>query len=41
VISRRGLRTARSTLWIVAGWVVAAMVVHWIVRRVPTYPRAS
>jgi hypothetical protein len=38
VISRRGFRTARTALWITCGWVVAALVVHWIVRRVPTYP---
>jgi len=37
VITRRGLRTARTALWIVGGWIVAALVVHWIVRRVPTY----
>src|SRR4030095_11548203 len=33
-----GLRTARTALWITVGWVVAALLVHWIVRRVPTYP---
>ena len=38
MISRRGLRTARTALWITGGWIVAALVVHWIVRRVPTYP---
>jgi adenylate cyclase len=38
VISRRGFRTARTALWITCGWVGAALVVHWIVRRVPTYP---
>src|SRR5262249_32957897 len=28
---------ARSTLWITCGWIGAALLVHWIVRRVPTH----
>jgi adenylate cyclase len=37
VASRRTLYTARTTLWITCGWIVAALLVHWIVRRVPTH----
>jgi hypothetical protein len=35
--SRRTARTVASTLWITGGWIAAAMLVHWIVRRVPTH----
>jgi adenylate cyclase len=37
VISRRTLYAARTALWITCGWIGAALLVHWIVRRVPTY----
>jgi adenylate cyclase len=37
VISRRTLRTLMSTLWITGWWIGAALLVHWIVRRVPTH----
>ena len=37
-VSRRTLRTARATLWTTGGWIGAALLVHWIVRRVPTHP---
>jgi adenylate cyclase len=37
VISRRTAREARAALWITGGWIVAALLVHWIVRRVPTH----
>jgi len=37
VISRRALYTARAALWITLGWVAAAVLVRWIVRRVPTH----
>jgi adenylate cyclase len=36
--SRRAFYTARTALWITCGWIVAALLVHWIVRRVPTHP---
>ena len=32
------MRAFQSTLWITGGWIVAALFVHWIVRRVPTHP---
>src|SRR6185436_6349495 len=35
--SRRRYYTARTTLWTVCGWVGATLLVHWIVRRVPTH----
>jgi len=37
VALRRTLYTARTALWITCGWIGAALLVHWIVRRVPTY----
>jgi adenylate cyclase len=37
VVSRRTLHEARATLWITLGWMAASLLVHWIVRRVPTY----
>jgi adenylate cyclase len=37
-VSRRTVHTVRTALWITGGWIVAALVVHWIVRRVPTHP---
>jgi len=37
VVSRRTVRTLRTTLWITGGWILAALLVHWIVRRVPTH----
>ncbi len=37
-VSRRTVHTVKTTLWITGGWIVAALVVHWIVRRVPTHP---
>ena len=37
VISRRAWHTITATLWITGGWIVAALLVHWIVRRVPTH----
>src|SRR5262249_60598644 len=33
VISPRTLRALRTTLWITSGWIGAALLVHWIVRR--------
>ena len=38
MVSRRTVRAVRATLWITGGWIVAALLVHWIVRRVPTHP---
>ena len=38
MLSRRALYTARTTLWITCGWIGAAVLVHWLVRRVPTHP---
>ena len=35
--SRRTARTVATTLWITSGWIAAAVLVHWIVRRVPTH----
>ncbi|MGH7357013.1 MAG: adenylate/guanylate cyclase domain-containing protein [Candidatus Rokuibacteriota bacterium] len=35
--SRRTIYVVRTTLWITFGWIVAALLVHWIVRRVPTH----
>ena len=35
--SRRSYYTARTTLWITCGWIGAALLAHWIVRRVPTH----
>ena len=37
MISPRALHTARTALWITCGWIGAAVLVHWIVRRVPTH----
>jgi len=37
VLSRRTVHTLRTALWITGGWIVAALLVHWIVRRVPTH----
>jgi adenylate cyclase len=37
VLSRRAFHTARTSLWITCGWIAAAVLVHWIVRRVPTH----
>lgn len=37
MISRRSFYTARTTLWMTCGWIAAALLVHWIVRRVPTH----
>ena len=37
MLSRRALHTARTALWITCGWIGAALLVHWIVRRVPTH----
>ena len=37
MLSRRTIRALKSTLWITGGWIAAALLVHWIVRRVPTY----
>jgi len=37
VVSPRTLRPVRTTLWITSGWIAAALLVHWIVRRVPTH----
>src|SRR5262245_55287292 len=36
-VSRRTLRTVRATLWTTGGWIGAALLVHWVVRRVPTH----
>ena len=38
VISRRTLSTVRAAAWITCGWIIAAVLVHWLVRRVPTHP---
>src|SRR3989454_1479117 len=35
--SRRTLYTVRTTVWITGGWIAAALLVHWLVRRVPTH----
>ena len=37
VVSRRTLYTVRTTVWITGGWIAAALLVHWLVRRVPTH----
>ncbi len=37
MLSPRALHTARTALWITCGWIGAAVLVHWIVRRVPTH----
>jgi hypothetical protein len=37
VVSRRTLQTLQTALWIMCGWIGAALLVHWIVRRVPTH----
>jgi adenylate cyclase len=37
MVARRTLRAIRTTLWITGGWIGAAVLVHWIVRRVPTH----
>jgi adenylate cyclase len=37
VVSPRALHTTRTTIWITCGWIGAAVLVHWIVRRVPTH----
>ena len=37
MLSRRAFYTARTTLWITCGWIGAALLVHWLVRRVPTH----
>ena len=37
MLSRRVLHTARTALWITGGWIGAAVLVHWLVRRVPTH----
>jgi class 3 adenylate cyclase len=37
VVSSRTLHTARTALWITCGWIGAALLAHWIVRRVPTH----
>ncbi len=37
MVSRRTFYTARTTFWIACGWIGAALLVHWIVRRVPTH----
>ena len=37
MVSRRAARAIRSKLWITGGWIGAALLVHWIVRRVPTH----
>jgi len=37
VVSPRTLHTARTALWITCGWIGAALLVHWVVRRVPTH----
>jgi adenylate cyclase len=37
LVSRRTVYTVRTTLWITCGWIGAALLVHWIVRRVPTH----
>ena len=37
MLSRRAVYTIRTALWIVGGWIAAAVLVHWLVRRVPTH----
>ena len=37
MISQRTLRSVKTALWITGGWIGAALLVHWIVRRVPTH----
>jgi adenylate cyclase len=37
VIARRTLYMLRTAAWITAGWIAAAVLVHWLVRRVPTH----
>ena len=37
MISRRTLHTLKAAAWIVGGWILAALLVHWLVRRVPTH----
>ena len=37
MVSRRTLHTVRTTLWIAGGWIAAGLLVHWVVRRVPTH----
>ena len=37
MISPRTLHSARTALWITCGWIAAALLVHWVVRRVPTH----
>jgi adenylate cyclase len=37
MVSRRTVHTVKTALWITGGWIVAALLVHWIVRRVPTH----
>jgi adenylate cyclase len=37
VLSRRAAYTLRTALWITCGWIAAALLVHWMVRRVPTH----
>jgi len=37
MVARRTLRAVRATRWITGGWIGAALLVHWIVRRVPTH----
>jgi len=37
VISRRALHTLRTAASITGGWILAALLVHWLVRRVPTH----
>lgn len=37
MVSPRALHSARTALWITCGWIGAALLVHWIVRRVPTH----
>ena len=37
MVSRRTVYTLRTAFWILCGWIGAALLVHWIVRRVPTH----
>jgi len=37
VISRRTLYQVRTAAWITGGWIAAGLLVHWLVRRVPTH----
>jgi len=37
VLSRRTSYTLKTAFWITCGWIAAALLVHWIVRRVPTH----